>query len=205
MDEIPGLVSCSDGCCTDSSSSTHPAWVQRLYWGSIPQLFESHHGEHLWSEVGVLSFGPCGVHHSFTASYWARISQWTTTGLPSSPHLITQTLSGRHTVSSTGPRLCTYVHFCKTSIQMKKFFRKISTNIIHAFPVTFTCETGLAMEEVKAPLLPNALQHLSISTNLFKLKSTFKITYACSLNNQHLKNIEPFRLKKTLNIINFNH
>lgn len=40
---------------------------------------------------------------------------------------------------------------------MKKFFRKVNTNIIRAFQVTSTCVAVLAVEEVRALLLPHAL------------------------------------------------
>lgn len=45
---------------------------------------------------------------------------------------------------------------------MKKFIRKVNTNIFHAFPATSTCVAALAVEEVRAPLLPNPLwyQHI---------------------------------------------
>lgn len=49
--------------------------------------------------------------------------------------------------------MCVYVK----QILKRKFFGKVSRNIFHAFPVTSTYVAGLAMEEVKAPLLPNAL------------------------------------------------
>lgn len=101
---------------------------------------------------------------------------WTTTGMPFSPHVIIQTLSERHTVSSTGTQLCRYVHLCKTSIQMKNFFRKVNTNIIHALPVNSICVVGLTTEEVRPPLSPNALNVLAHPQTFLISKALLKLT-----------------------------